>query len=98
MPHQRPLGVHPSERPNWESMNEGQRRYAVEQYQLARLRRGLDIDHPNPITEPAPEPELPEGVADHVKLTSPAVSALNCNCIAELEKDHFVMKFCAVRL
>ena len=60
MPRQRPLGVHPSERPNWESMNEGQRRYAVEQYQLARLRRGLDIDHPNPVTEPAPEPELPE--------------------------------------
>lgn len=60
MPRQRPLGVHPSERPNWESMNEGQRRYAVEQYQLARLRRGLDIDHPNPITEPASEPELPE--------------------------------------
>lgn len=59
MPRQRPLGAHPSERPNWDSMNEGQRRYAVEQYQLARVRRGLDIDHPIPFAAPS-APELPE--------------------------------------
>lgn len=59
MPRQRPLGAHPSERPNWGSMNEGQRRYAVEQYQLARVRRGLDIDHPIPGDRPA-EAEVTE--------------------------------------
>ncbi len=64
MPRQRPLGPHPEDRPNWETMNEGQRRYAVEQYQLARVRRGLDIDHPIPgdDTETAPEVE-PENIA-----------------------------------
>lgn len=60
MPRQRPLGAHPSERPNWGSMNEGQRRYAVEQYQLARVRRGLDIDHPFPGDRPTEE-EVTQG-------------------------------------
>lgn len=38
----------PNERPNWASLNEGQRRYAWEQYNLALVRRGLPIDHPIP--------------------------------------------------
>lgn len=33
-------------------MNEGQRRYAMEQYNLALVRRGLPIDHPIPEQEP----------------------------------------------
>lgn len=48
----RALGPPPYERPNWERMNEGQRRYAMEQWQLARVRRGLNIDHPIPEVYP----------------------------------------------
>lgn len=48
MPKTRPLGPPPDERPNWDRLNEGQRRYAWEQYKLARVRRGLPIDHPIP--------------------------------------------------
>lgn len=43
--------VPPDERPNWHRLNEGQRRYAWEQYNLALVRRGLPINHP------VPEPE-----------------------------------------
>ncbi|GFU19405.1 uncharacterized protein NPIL_31591 [Nephila pilipes] len=45
---ERPLGPPPHVRPNWCNLNEGQRRYAYEQYNLARIRRGLPIDHPIP--------------------------------------------------
>lgn len=38
----------PNERPNWHRLNEGQRRYAWEQYNLALVRRGLPINHPIP--------------------------------------------------
>lgn len=47
----RPLKKPPIERDNWHSINEGQRRYAYEQYNLARVRRGLPIDHPIPERE-----------------------------------------------
>lgn len=40
MPRERPLGPPPNERPNWDSMNNGQKRYAMEQWMLARVRRG----------------------------------------------------------
>lgn len=43
----------PNERPNWHKLNEGQRRYAWEQYNLALVRRGLPIDHPIPGGEQA---------------------------------------------
>nr|QTE03940.1 MAG: VP2 [Tarsiger cyanurus ambidensovirus] len=46
--------IHPSEKPNWDSLHEGQRRYAVEQYNLALVRRGLPVDHPVPEKEEAP--------------------------------------------
>lgn len=72
-----PLKPHPEERDNWEYLNEGQRRYAVEQWQLARVRRGLPIDHPIPeVPEnlPAALPsgedildELPEGNPEDVE-------------------------------
>lgn len=62
MPRVRPLGPHPSEKPNWESMNEGQRRYAIEQYQLARVRRGLSIDHPFPGNRPTEEEVVQENI------------------------------------
>nr|QTZ83160.1 MAG: structural protein 2 [Motacilla cinerea ambidensovirus] len=72
-----PLKPHPQDRDNWEYLNEGQRRYAVEQWQLARVRRGLPIDHPIPEI-PADHPtalptgedildELPEGNPDDVE-------------------------------
>lgn len=32
----------------WQKLNEGQRRYAYEQWMLSRVRRGLPIDHPIP--------------------------------------------------
>lgn len=48
MPRTRPLGPPPDERPNWDRLNEGQRRYAWEQYKLAKVRRGIPIDHPIP--------------------------------------------------
>lgn len=38
----------PNERPNWNRLNEGQRRYAWEQYNLALVRRGIPINHPIP--------------------------------------------------
>lgn len=65
----RALGPPPYERPNWQNINEGQRRYAMEQWNLARVRRGLTIDHPIPEAdseeedqpdEQQPEPESPE--------------------------------------
>lgn len=46
MPRVRPLGPNPQERPNWDSMNEGQRRYAMEQWNLARVRRGERFESP----------------------------------------------------
>ena len=41
----------PNKRSNWHKMNEGNRRYAMEQYNLARVRRGLPVDHPIPGNE-----------------------------------------------
>lgn len=38
----------PDQRPNWNRLNEGQRRYAWEQYNLALVRRGLPTNHPVP--------------------------------------------------
>ena len=35
-------------RPNWDTMNEGQRRYAMEQYNLALVRRGAQFTPPSP--------------------------------------------------
>jgi hypothetical protein len=58
MPRTRPLGPPPDERPNWASLNEGQRRYAWEQYNLAKVRRGISIDHPIPDLQD-PEPSQP---------------------------------------
>lgn len=40
--------IPPDQKPNWHRMNEGQRRYAYEQYNLALVRRGLNINHPVP--------------------------------------------------
>lgn len=40
--------IPPNKRPSWARMNEGQRRYAYEQYNLALVRRGLPISHPVP--------------------------------------------------
>lgn len=40
--------IHPQDKPNWDTLNESRRRYAVEQYNLARVRRGLPVDHPVP--------------------------------------------------
>ena len=34
----------PYERANWDRLNEGQRRYAMEQYNLALVRRGQRFD------------------------------------------------------
>lgn len=50
---QRPLGPNPKDRPNWITMNNGQKRYAMEQWKLARVRRGEyftppEIDMPPP--------------------------------------------------
>lgn len=46
MPRVRPLGPNPQDRPNWDTMNEGQRRYAMEQWNLARVRRGEYFEPP----------------------------------------------------
>lgn len=53
----------PYERPNWDSMNEGQKRYAMEQYNLALVRRGAyfappgseETSVPAPSSTPTPE-------------------------------------------
>ena len=45
MPRVKPLGPNPQDRPNWNSLNEGQRRYAMEQWKLARVRRGEHFDN-----------------------------------------------------
>ena len=37
----------PFKRPNWERLNEGQRRYAMEQYNLALVRRGAKFQPPS---------------------------------------------------
>lgn len=64
----RALGKNPEDRPNWVNLNEGQRRYAMEQWNLARIRRGLTIDHPIPESDPEPEiredssPDIPQEV------------------------------------
>lgn len=48
----------PDERPNWHKLNEGQRRYAWEQYNLALIRRGHKFD--SPVAEPVEEPVDPD--------------------------------------
>lgn len=45
----------PDTRKNYKNLNEGQKRYAWEQYKLALVRRGLPIDHPVPEAPQAPE-------------------------------------------
>ena len=45
MPRVRPLGPNPQDRPNWDSMNEGKKRYAMEQWKIARVRRGKYFNH-----------------------------------------------------
>uniref|UniRef100_A0AAU7E1U3 VP1 protein n=1 Tax=Rousettus bat parvovirus TaxID=3141931 RepID=A0AAU7E1U3_9VIRU len=57
----KPLGPHPRDRPNWDRLNEGQRRYAVEQWKLARVRRGERFDPPG---EEAPEEPITETIPD----------------------------------
>lgn len=52
MPRVRPLGPNPQYRPNWDSMNEGQRRYAMEQWNLARVRRGEYFEPPGDDDQP----------------------------------------------
>lgn len=62
----------PYERPNWHRLNEGQRRYAMEQYNLALVRRGAQFERPSvnaehtTVQEPDPEPS-PRAIseADH---------------------------------
>lgn len=49
--------IPPNERQNWNRMNEGQRRYAWEQYNLALVRRGLPINHPIPVLDNESEGE-----------------------------------------
>lgn len=52
MPRVRPLGPNPQDRPNWNSLNEGQKRYAMEQWNLARVRRGEHFEPPGDDDEP----------------------------------------------
>lgn len=66
MPRTRPLGPPPDERPNWDSLNEGQRRYAWEQYNLAKVRRGIPIDHPIPGTSNAEPAEPNQEEQDYI--------------------------------
>nr|UCS96329.1 MAG: VP2 [Parvoviridae sp.] len=40
--------IPPDQKPNYGNLNEGQKRYAWEQYKLALVRRGLPFDHPIP--------------------------------------------------
>lgn len=44
----------PDQRSNWHRLNEGQRRYAWEQYNLALVRRGIPINHPVPERDRSP--------------------------------------------
>lgn len=55
----RPLGPPPNERPNWHRLNEGQRRYAWEQYNLARVRRGEIFQQPDSHVTEAPVSAAP---------------------------------------
>ena len=66
MPKTRPLGPPPDERPNWDNLNEGQRRYAWEQYNLAKVRRGIPIDHPIPGTSNAEPAQLNQEEQDYI--------------------------------
>ena len=66
MPKTRPLGPPPDERPNWNSLNEGQKRYAWEQYNLAKVRRGIPIDHPIPGTSNAEPAQLNTQEQDYI--------------------------------
>ena len=56
--------IPPYERNNWSRMNEGQRRYAMEQFNLALVRRGLPIDHPRPSIDGNDEPADSDGNTD----------------------------------
>lgn len=59
--------IHPSEKPNWGRLNEGQRRYAVEQYNLALVRRGIPIDHPFPERPLDDWLDIPAEGEDHLR-------------------------------
>lgn len=48
----------PYERPNWSKLNEGQRRYAMEQYNLALVRRGAKFTPPSSDNEEEIEEDI----------------------------------------
>lgn len=87
-----PLKPHPQERDNWEYLNEGQRRYAVEQWQLARVRRGLPIDHPIPETpgeDPPPATPTAEDILDELPEGNPQdVDDFNVDQLPSTTQEH----------
>lgn len=56
---QKPPNPHPSFKANWANLNEGQRRYAIEQWKLAHVRRGLPIpdQQRTPVVDNPVEPQ-----------------------------------------
>nr|WEY02541.1 MAG: structural protein [Canine parvovirus] len=74
MPRVRPLGPNPQDRPNWDSMNEGQRRYAMEQWNLARVRRGERFD--------------PPGDDDHVMNEQDAIDDFDLDLLGSPQEEH----------
>ncbi len=80
----RSLGPPPDQRPNWSRLNEGQKRYAWEQYQLARVRRGLPIDHPLPTLS---DPSLQNRTAVHTSQEAGPSNAPVNNLPADNERS-----------
>lgn len=54
----RPLGPHPKDRPNWDSLNAGQRVYSIRQYNIARANRGLFPVTDSPRYQPQREEQV----------------------------------------
>lgn len=83
----RPLKPPPDERDNWDFLNEGQRRYAWEQYNLALVRRGRSIDHPIPdIGEPTSGTDI-DAILDRPHPDERGVASEIDRSIAEQEPD-----------
>lgn len=88
--------IPPNKKANWDSLNEGQRRYAWEQYNLALVRRGLPFNHPFPGSQqnhpeenqPNFEDVLREGESAEEQLQEEVLNNFDENLLEESSTTH----------
>lgn len=79
----------PDQRPNWNRLNEGQRRYAWEQYNLALVRRGIPINHPIPEQEGARDADGDDEIDRILAEGNPPSEDAAREAIEDFNQGHF---------